>query len=135
MKKWRIMVAIAMVATAAWASEPAVPDQTPDPVAALQQQIKDLMLQREQATAEMNEQYATLAQSERTEFDAVYAEMLESYEIQTLELMVQYFDLTGNTEQRLRAEESLAVLQAGPATGTPVTTSPDREAANTREAR
>lgn len=135
MKMWKMVLAALVVVSTAWANEPAAPGQTPDPAVALQQQIKTLLLEREQRVAEMDAQYPTLAPHERTAFDVAYSNLIESYEIQVLGLMVEYYDLTGNVELRQRAEESLAQLAAGPVTGTPLSTSRDRAGQDVQEVR
>ncbi|MBL0061331.1 MAG: hypothetical protein IPP40_07555 [bacterium] len=110
--KWMIITAaILSLAVAAIAAEPQS-EGSPSTVKLLDEQMRDLLLERDQVLAGLNAEYAAALPSERTALEATYAATQVSYEIQLLELMVQYYDLTGNTELKNRAVANLEQMLA-----------------------
>lgn len=131
--RWMMRMALTLVmAATVLAAAPEAPSNAPADAAALDQQMRALLLEREQILNEIAEQAKAAPASERTAIDQDYAATQVQYEIQLLELMVQYYELTGNTELRERAEENLAQILAPPATGTPEPASANRTAGSQR---
>jgi len=128
--KWMTLAVMTLViAAAAIAAEPqAVP--TPPTAEALDQQMRALLLDRERVLAELDAQYAAAASVERTAIETEYSALQSSYEIQLLELMVQYYDVTGNFELRAHAAANLAQLQTPALTSSPAAAT-DRAAQTT----
>lgn len=116
---WMIkLVLIAVVALPVFAAEPVSAPST-DQIQALDQQMRDLLQEREAVLSQMRDENLRAAPSERVAREAEYAQMQSQYEIQLLELMVEYYALTGNEELQARAEANLEQMLAPVATGTP----------------
>lgn len=118
--RWMFRIAMTLViAGVMWAAAPEASQPLPTDAQTLNQQMRALLLEREQILNELAEQAKLAPTSERTVRDADYAATQTQYEIQLLELMVQYYELTGNVELRDRAAENLAQILAPAATGAP----------------
>ncbi len=110
--KWITLAVLTLVITAAAiAAEPQAVKTAPS-ATALDQQIRVLLLERDRVLSELDAQFAVAASEDRTAIEQEYSALQSTYEIQVLELMVQYYDLTGNVELRERATTNLAQLQA-----------------------
>ncbi len=110
--KWITLAVLTLVITAAAiAAEPQAVKTAPS-ATALDQQIRVLLLERDRVLSELDAQFAVAASEDRTAIEQEYSALQSTYEIQVLELMVQYYDLTGNVELREHAATNLAQLQA-----------------------
>lgn len=117
--QWMSRLAMIMlIAATAIAAAPETTRSLSTDAQTLDQQMRSLLLEREQILAELAEQAKLAPLSERTARDAEYAATQTQYEIQLLELMVQYYELTGNVELHDRAAENLAQILAPEAKGT-----------------
>jgi len=110
--KWMTFAVLTLVMTAAAiAAEPQALKTAPS-ATALDQQIRVLLLERDRILSELDAQLAVAASEDRAAIEQEYSALQSTFEIQVLELMVQYYDLTGNVELRERAATNLAQLQA-----------------------
>jgi hypothetical protein len=123
---WMIkFVLIAVIALPVFAADQVAATST-DQIQALNQQMRDLLQERETVLSQMQEDNLLAPLSERVAREAEYAQTQQQYEIQLLEMMVEYYGLTGNEELRARAEANLDQLLSPMATGTPDAGSLDR---------
>jgi len=114
-----MLAMVSMIAISAFAEEEKSIEALPTDAQVLDQQMRDLLMEREAVLTQMAEDMKTAPLDERTARDAEYADMQTQYEIQLLEMMVEYYEVTGNEQLRLRAEANLAQMLAPAATGTP----------------
>lgn len=127
--RWMMMLAmVSIIATTAIGSAPNAESNLPVDATALDQQMRNLLVEREQTLNDLAEQVQSAPLSERTALDAGYAATQVEYEIRLLELMVQYYEVTGNVDLRERAAESLAQLLAPTPTGSADAASVNRNA-------
>lgn len=118
--RWMLMIAlVSLFALPAFADVAKTVEPVQSDAQVLNQQMKDLILEREAVLTQMEEEARLAPLSERVAREAQYAEMQVQYEIQLLDMMVEYYDLVGNEQLRLRAEANLAQILAPKTTGTP----------------
>jgi len=86
----------------------------------IHQEIVSLIQERQEALQQFNARYASAALADRVALEAECANLLEQYEQRYLELVIEYHQSSGNTEELARAEEMLERLNAKPITGTPL---------------
>lgn len=104
-------------------------------IQALDRQMSDLLQEREAVLSQMRDDNMLAPLGDRVEREAEYAQMQEQYEIQLLEMMIEYYGLTENEELRTRAEVNLEHLRAPAATGTLETDAQNRAREATGEVR
>ncbi|MCB1060920.1 MAG: hypothetical protein KDB65_11860 [Calditrichaeota bacterium] len=129
--KWMLkFLLIAVIALPIFAAEQSAATST-DQIQALDQQMRDLLQERETVLSQMRDDNLQAPLSERVAREAEYAQTQEDYQIQLLEMMVEYYGMTGNDELRARAEANLESMLAPVATGTPEPSSSNRAAHQT----
>lgn len=117
--QWMTKLAmILVIATAAVAASSEVTGSLPVDAQTLDRQMRTLLLEREQNLTALAKQAKSAPLSERTARDAEYAAMQVQYEVQLLELMVQYYEASGNEELRNSAAQNLAQILASETNGT-----------------
>jgi hypothetical protein len=118
---WWVMVAMLLATVAQSAPTKATPTNPAEPtLMSLRQEMTNLMTERENALKELNSRYETAALADRVTLEQEGATLLEQYERQYLEILVQYHQLAGNTALVEQAQRMLERLNSEPTAGVPL---------------
>lgn len=111
--KWMSkIVMILVIASAALAADSQSTSQLQSEAELLDQQMRALLVEREAMLTQMADEIKLAPLSERVARETEYADLQTHYEIQLLELMVNYYEITGNEELLVRASANLDQLLA-----------------------
>ncbi len=100
-------IALLAMASVVWSAPPAAKGASPEDLKAAAQQIIE---QREAALMQWQEQYQSAPLSDRVRLEAEGANLMQEYERQYLQILVEYHQQTGNTVEMTRAQEMLDAL-------------------------
>lgn len=121
------LILVLCIGAVAFAAAPDQNSTVADDARMLDQQIRALLLERETVLNQLSEDAKLAPLSERVARDAEYADTQVRYEVELLNLMIEFYGITGNEELLQRAEANLAQILAPVATGTPEASSLNRE--------